>query len=164
MSDENMPQDGSPQAETSVPEETKGVFANNPKLKPAVLVAAIALFIVGAFAVRQYLDVDATGSSANCYGYNCESYVMVGGRLANGSKDSDITYGTLYVKSGSAIELTWSGINVDRCEAIGRWTRFKGTYMAPTAYPFAITQSQSFGVKCKKGRQTFEGYFSVVVE
>lgn len=141
----------------------KGLFYKNSKLQPAGLIALLAIFVVGAWAIRQYIDIDSKGSSANCYGTNCQPTVTIGGRIAGGGYGTGISYGTMYVDSGSVIDLTWFGENVDRCEAIDRWTRFRGTYMEPTLYPQKITQSQNFGVKCQKGRAKVEAYFSVIV-
>lgn len=141
-----------------------GLFYKDSKLQPAGFVAAIALFLVCAWGIRQYVNLDSKGSSANCYGADCQPSVTIGGRVSGAGYNSAMSYGTLYVKYGDLIELTWMGNAVDRCEAVGKWTKFRGTYMPPTLYPGKISASQDFSVKCRRGRTEVMSTLSVVVQ
>jgi hypothetical protein len=144
-----------------------GMFYKNSKLQPAGLVLILVLFVAIAWFVRQQVELDAISSDASCYGYDsyCDPWVSIGGRNVNpGYGDNGIYYGVMTVPYGSIIELTWDGGNVNRCEAVGRWTNFKGTYMPPTVFPQKLTASRDFAVKCKAGRETVTAKLSVIVE
>lgn len=123
------------------------IFAKYPALKAVAGVAAIVALFIG---VQNFRD-KGLQSDASCYGYNCQPSIILGGRaVSTGYGSNPFSYGTLNVRSGSTIELTWSGANVDRCQA--DWTSFAGTYMQPTVYG-RVNRNQNFEVTCFKGRQ-----------
>ena len=142
-----------------------GIFAKHPALKVVGGIAAFALIVGGAMGIREALgpNLDLTGSSASCYGYNCSSSVLLSGRVVNkGYGSQPFSSGVLRVAQGSVIELTWSGSNVDRCTA--DWTRFKGTYMPPTQYQGRFIRPQEMTVTCFKGRNRVYSSLTIIPE
>ncbi len=141
------------------------LFKKGQKFQPIHAVLLVVLFIAGAFAIRQYIELNYSQSDASCYGYQCYPVASIGGRIAGGGyNNGEIYYGILNVHAGDMIELTWEGQNVTDCRAIGNWTNYRGTFMPLTVFPKRLFQSRTFGVRCKKGRQTVEAYLSVNVE
>lgn len=123
---------------------SKNIFAKYPALKPIAGVALIAVLFLGVQSIRGRLSNQY--SDASCYGYQCQPSVSIGGRVVTkGYNNGEFSYGTLNVKRGSTIELTWFGANVDSCSA--DWSKFTGTYMGPTVFG-AITANQDFTVNC----------------
>lgn len=176
MDNENQTNTGQPApgpAETAAPAPApapdastggQGLFQKNPGLKTLVGVAGIAVFLLAAIALRNnYFDkLEGTGADA-CYGYDCKPTVVLGGRTFGTGYDTSFSYGTLTIRRGQPIELTWHGTNVDKC--VADWTDFNGTYYPPTYYETRITTSQTFSVLCTNNdqRATVRGSLNVQV-
>lgn len=142
--------------------ENANVFTKYPALKMVAGVAVVVALFLGVQELRDSGRLSGVFSDASCYGYNCQPFVVLGGRAVTGGyQPNPISYGTLTVRSGTPIELTWSGSDVDRCKA--DWTRYTGTYLAPTVVSGAVTRSQVFEVTCFKGRQKVKSNLRVRV-
>ncbi len=168
MDNENQTNTGQPTpvdtASPAAPTESASLLEKHPGLKSLAGVAGVAIFLLAAIAIRNnYLEgLQGTGADASCYGYNCEPNVVIGGRSFNyGYNNDPFSYGTLNIRRGSMVELTWYGTNVDRCSA--KWTDFNGTYYPPTVQSQPITRPQKFTVTCTKGRHKVSSTLNVRV-
>ncbi len=133
------------------------IFEKYPALKALGGIALIAVLFVGVQALRDAGRLGGQRSQAGCYGYNCQPTLVVGGRAITGGYGGPFSYGTLSIRAGSPIELTWYATNVDYCRA--DWTQFTGTYMPPTYYG-PVRRSQKFPVTCyTNGRAITGGLF-----
>lgn len=151
---------------TEVQPQQPGIFGKYPALKPVVGALALVLFVATAFVLRDRANnVQPSYSSADCYGVDCTASVSLGGRAIPYGYDSQFSYGTLYVRAGESIELTWFGDNVDTCKADKGWTSFKGIYLPPTLLERKLPRSQTLSVSCYQGKRVVvTGSLNVVVE
>lgn len=140
---------------------SNNVFAKYPALKAVGGVALVAVLFLGVQSLRDSGRLGGNQSDASCYGYNCQPSISLGGRVVtSGYKSGPFSYGTLNIRSGEIIELTWNGVNVDRCSA--DWTQFAGTQMPPTVYG-RVNKSKNFEVTCFKGNHRYKTNLKVKV-
>lgn len=143
-----------------------GLLDKHPLIKPVIGILVLVLFVGVAFVLRsQSENVQPNYSSADCYGTDCTPSVTIGGRTIPYGYDRAFTYGTLYIRRGQSIELTWFGNNVDTCKAVNGWTNFTGVYLPPTLYERRLKDSDTISVKCYRGkREVIAGSLNVIVE
>lgn len=142
-------------------ENNTSVLAKYPVLKIVIAIAALLALYFAVTALRNSGRLGGNQSDASCYGYNCQPSISLGGRVVTtGYRPGSFSYGTLNIRSGEIVELTWSGVNVDRCAA--DWTQFTGTEMIPTVYG-RVNKTKKFEVTCYKGNHRYKTSLKVKV-
>lgn len=144
--------------------ETGGLQKHRKFLLPglAILAAIAVIFGIDTAQRNSKIALRTTDTQAGCYGYSCQPYVNLGGRVSTVKYGSSLSYGTLYVKKGAKIELSWIGENIDFCKA--EWTKENGTYLPPTRINEPINKDKQFTVGCyRKGSSTVYSTLNVVV-